>query len=124
MSVIATAVKHMLAAGMAPSDIVRAVEELEADLAHLLPQRSKGALRQERYREGAVTSVEWEGLRTFVFRRDEYRCVYCGTPTDRPQCDHVIPRSRGGPDAVENLVTACKPCNSAKKDRTPEEWRP
>jgi 5-methylcytosine-specific restriction endonuclease McrA len=30
--------------------------------------------------------------------------------------DHVVPRSRGGPDRMENLQTMCQPCNVAKGD--------
>ena len=35
--------------------------------------------------------------------------------------DHVMPKSRGGPDTWENLVAACTPCNNRKGNRTPEE---
>jgi 5-methylcytosine-specific restriction endonuclease McrA len=31
--------------------------------------------------------------------------------------DHVVPRSRGGPGSLSNLVPACGPCNVAKGDR-------
>jgi 5-methylcytosine-specific restriction endonuclease McrA len=55
--------------------------------------------------------------------RDELRCQYCGkTPGVRDlNIDHVFPRSRGGPDTWENLVTACRACNVLKANRTPEE---
>ena len=33
----------------------------------------------------------------------------------------MIPRSRGGETSWENLVTACKACNTKKGNRTPEE---
>ncbi len=36
--------------------------------------------------------------------------------------EHVIPQSRGGKTAVENLVLACRTCNLDKGNRTPEEW--
>lgn len=55
-----------------------------------------------------------------VLRRDRNRCQYCGSP-DRLTLDHVLPRSRGGKDHWENLVTACMPCNNRKGNRTPEE---
>ncbi|MEY2960144.1 MAG: hypothetical protein RLZZ01_2712, partial [Actinomycetota bacterium] len=57
--------------------------------------------------------------RRAVFARDEYRCQYCEGRAD--SIDHVVPRSRGGVDAWENLVAACRPCNARKRDRTPEE---
>ncbi|MDJ0770221.1 MAG: HNH endonuclease [Ilumatobacter sp.] len=57
--------------------------------------------------------------RRAVFARDEYRCQYCGSRAD--SIDHVVPRSRGGHDVWENLAAACRPCNTAKRDRTPSE---
>lgn len=49
-------------------------------------------------------------------------CVYCGD-ANADSLDHVIPRSRGGDDHPSNLVPACRPCNSSKGARTPEEWK-
>lgn len=48
-------------------------------------------------------------------------CAYCGTERDITQ-DHVIPTSRGGDKGVHNRVWACRSCNSAKGNRTPQEW--
>jgi 5-methylcytosine-specific restriction endonuclease McrA len=58
-----------------------------------------------------------------VLRRDGHRCAYCRRSA--ATVDHVLPRSRGGPDAWENLVACCVRCNNLKGDRTPEEmgWR-
>ena len=55
-----------------------------------------------------------------IFKRDSFRCVYCGT-RDHLTLDHVIPRSRGGRESWHNLVTACQRCNTIKGDRTPQE---
>ena len=57
--------------------------------------------------------------RRAVFARDEYRCQYCGGRAD--SIDHVVPRSRGGSHVWENLAAACRRCNMAKRDRTPDE---
>ena len=57
--------------------------------------------------------------RRAVFSRDEHRCQYCGSHAD--SIDHVLPRSRGGPHAWDNMVAACRPCNLRKRDRTPDE---
>lgn len=56
-----------------------------------------------------------------ILRRDGFACQYCGTRSAPLTIDHVIPRSRGGGDTWENLVTACIPCNNRKGNRTPEE---
>jgi 5-methylcytosine-specific restriction endonuclease McrA len=54
-----------------------------------------------------------------VLRRDSHKCAYCGAQATT--VDHVLPRSRGGGDAWENLVACCVRCNNTKGDRTPEE---
>jgi 5-methylcytosine-specific restriction endonuclease McrA len=54
-----------------------------------------------------------------VFIRDGHQCQYCDRAAEN--VDHVIPRSRGGAHEWENVVAACRRCNSRKKDRTPAE---
>ena len=56
-----------------------------------------------------------------VFIRDDHTCQYCGAPAEN--VDHVLPRSRGGGHEWENVVAACRRCNSRKKDHTPAEAR-
>ena len=58
-----------------------------------------------------------------IFLRDNYTCKYCKKQLSAEELsiDHVLPKSRGGKETWDNLVTACKPCNSKKGDRTPEE---
>ncbi|MEG3435954.1 HNH endonuclease [Pannus brasiliensis CCIBt3594] len=55
-----------------------------------------------------------------VLKRDKYRCQYCGSRSNLT-LDHIFPRSRGGRNTWENLVTACESCNGSKGDRTPRE---
>lgn len=57
--------------------------------------------------------------RRALFARDGNSCQYCGGPAD--SIDHVMPRSRGGAHTWDNVAAACRPCNLAKRDRTPEE---
>ncbi|MEM7094364.1 MAG: HNH endonuclease [Actinomycetota bacterium] len=56
-----------------------------------------------------------------VFARDGHKCQYCGGRAEN--IDHVTPRSRGGPHTWENVVAACKACNTRKRDRLPAEIR-
>jgi len=75
---------------------------------------------------------------------DGFLCAYCATPLiytiapsgvagmdgeelyvitgDYPTIDHVLPRSRGGGDELDNLVLCCHGCNASKSNRTPSEW--
>lgn len=65
---------------------------------------------------------DWPERRHIVFTRDSFTCRYCGQVGGLLECDHVIPRSRGGGHGIENLVTSCKPCNREKRDKLLEEW--
>lgn len=53
--------------------------------------------------------------RRAVFARDGGRCQYCTAPAE--SIDHVVPRSRGGQHVWENVVAACRSCNTRKRDR-------
>ena len=53
--------------------------------------------------------------RRAVFARDGSRCQYCAAPAE--SIDHVVPRSKGGEHVWENVVAACRACNTRKRDR-------
>jgi pyruvate/2-oxoglutarate dehydrogenase complex dihydrolipoamide acyltransferase (E2) component len=55
-------------------------------------------------------------LRFEIFKRDGFRCIYCGaTPMQKAlHVDHVVAVADGGGDTPENLVTACADCNLGK----------
>ena len=50
-------------------------------------------------------------------------CWYCGDPLAKPAFDHVMPVSLGGSHAIENLVPCCQPCNSAKGQKTLDQFQ-
>jgi 5-methylcytosine-specific restriction endonuclease McrA len=56
-----------------------------------------------------------------ILHRDSHSCQYCGYTGDDLTLDHVVPRSRGGGEHWENMVTACVRCNIKKGNRTPKE---
>ena len=56
-----------------------------------------------------------------VFQRDHFKCQYCGLDgLERFEnwlvltVDHLYPAARGGSRRMDNLVTACQPCNVLK----------
>jgi len=51
-----------------------------------------------------------------VFKRDGFKCMYCGAhpPAVLLQVDHIEPVAAGGSNDMDNLVTACQPCNLGK----------
>lgn len=63
-------------------------------------------------------SRAWRALRKTILARDGYVCMYCGQDADT--VDHVvsIKDSRDMAMNPENLVSACKRCNSMKGARS------
>ena len=57
--------------------------------------------------------------RRALFARDNYTCQYCLTTSGHRtmEVEHVVPRSRGGRNVWENVVTACRDCNGRKADK-------
>ena len=70
--------------------------------------------------------MPWGGNRALA-KRKQVQAVYgntcwlCGHPIDGlPSADHVIPRSRGGSDDIENLRPAHPSCNYSRGNRPPK----
>lgn len=55
-------------------------------------------------------------IRFEVFKRDSFSCQYCGSipPQVVLEVDHLIPISKGGDNAIDNLITSCFNCNRGK----------
>lgn len=64
--------------------------------------------------------MEMSNRRRRAIARDGPYCRYCGEAltVGQVRLDHVLPRSRGGPDSLSNRVVACYPCDSLKGDWT------
>lgn len=58
---------------------------------------------------------------TALWRRDSFTCIYCGmSPIEdgvKLSSDHIVSLDKGGEHTIDNLVTACKSCNSSKKNK-------
>ncbi len=67
--------------------------------------------------EATLTAQEWSD----ILERFESRCAYCGVEPDVITMDHVVPLSRGGAHAADNVVPACRECNFRKHAYTPQE---
>lgn len=53
-------------------------------------------------------------------------CIYCGyyENPSRLTVDHVIPKSKGGSQHINNMVIACSQCNLSKSDKDFLTWYP
>lgn len=53
------------------------------------------------------------------------KCYYCHqkfTKNIKPSLDHIVPIKLGGGNTNDNVVAACKSCNSSKGAKTPEDF--
>lgn len=59
-----------------------------------------------------------------VLKRDGYQCYLCGLEIveEDASLDHVVPRSKGGVNALKNIRAAHKACNLAKGDLPLDEF--
>ncbi|MEO5360614.1 MAG: HNH endonuclease [Nitrospirota bacterium] len=57
-------------------------------------------------------------IRFEVFKRDGFACAYCGKtpPSVTLEVDHIDPKSKGGSNDLNNLITACFDCNRGKRN--------
>ena len=65
-------------------------------------------------------SRKYKEVRLEALARDGYVCFYCGAENKDMTIDHIIPISKAPELAIDidNMVTACKPCNSSKGSRS------
>lgn len=77
--------------------------------------RAKGEKEYRKYlRNEASNYIKRPAVREFVFKRDNYKCVYCGSSKDL-QVDHIKSVYSGGENNINNLQTLCKRCNAGKQ---------
>jgi hypothetical protein len=112
---------------MPPPYVKTIREEILYEYAKLISRSAYGTLERAfitdrfmKLRDGEInisdTIREWE-------REQELpkECVFCGAKEDL-STDHLIPKNRGGDDSADNLVQACKSCNSSRGDKGIFEW--
>lgn len=63
--------------------------------------------------DGFVREAIPERVRHEVWRRDQGRCVDCGS-RERLEFDHIIPVSKGGSNTARNIELRCEACNRRK----------
>ena len=63
-----------------------------------------------------------QGVSWAVYRRDKYKCRYCGKDDVPLTVDHLILWEEMGPTIPENLVACCRKCNKARGNMQFEDW--
>jgi hypothetical protein len=59
-------------------------------------------------------------FREDIYKAWDYSCAYCEDPAT--SLDHIVPRFKSGSSNRNNLVPACRRCNSNKASSEVETW--
>lgn len=89
------------------------------------PDKAKIAIRHSWYRrgirkrnsKGIHTDLEWRKL----LEKYENKCAYCKVEKATTK-DHIEALFNGGTDDIQNILPACKSCNSSKHTRNLNDW--
>lgn len=86
---------------------------------HFILEISEADVKREREKSRELRKSRWWQNRIALGH-----CHYCGGnfPPEELTMDHLVPVSRGGKASRNNVVPACKECNSRKKYLLPIEW--
>lgn len=57
-----------------------------------------------------------------VFKRDKFKCRYCGISHVPLTVDHIVTWETGGPTIEDNLLTSCRKCNRTRGNMSYREW--
>jgi len=71
------------------------------------------------YQQGTLMGYE---IKEYLYEKFNRKCCYCGTTNVPLEVEHIIPKSRGGTDRIDNLCIACGPCNDKKDNMTAAEF--
>lgn len=84
------------------------------------PVRASDRLKPKRPTAAArgYCSASWRRTRLAVIARDQGICGICGQlVTGRADIDHILPKAKGGTDAMSNLMLTHAECHSRKTAR-------
>lgn len=102
-------------------------KKAKMELSKFMKQRAeeRKQAREEAAKAGATEKSG--GLKLELLRAQGGRCLYTDaglepSRLDEYEIEHIVPRSRGGPNAVFNYVLTTNAANTEKADRTPYEW--
>lgn len=92
-----------------------------------IKERAAERVKFRKEAEEAGATERAAGLKMELLRAQSGRCLYTTAALipeelDEYVIDHIVPRAKGGPDAVINYVLTTKNANDDKADRTPYEW--
>lgn len=109
-------------------------EDAKRDLAKFQKEREEAREESKAIMRDNQIDDRSAPLKYELLKQQGAVCLYCCEDKNRQNIsmsdigndlvdiDHIVPRSKGGPDAMINYVLAHRSCNAKKDNRTPFEW--
>ena len=71
------------------------------------------------YQQGTLQGYN---IRNYLLEKHGRKCFYCGKMVSGFEVEHMLPKSRGGSNRIDNLTLSCHACNEKKGTLTAEEF--
>jgi 5-methylcytosine-specific restriction endonuclease McrA len=84
-----------------------------------LPQIPNPEISGVEYQRGELFGFE---VKEYLLQKWKRRCAYCGVENVPFEIEHILARSKGGSNRVNNLCLSCHSCNQAKGNKPVEEF--
>jgi hypothetical protein len=121
---------------MLPDEVLGKLQVRQLDLSHddwkrlirqtdimeteILAKAADGKLTKAIVRK-STRQIE-QGVSWAVYRRDDYKCRYCGKDDVPLTVDHLVLWEEDGPSIEDNLVSCCRKCNKARGNMQYADW--
>ena len=112
---------RLTATDLSEAEAAALAELCQQRLADYVDSRGDGLWDHRSIASGYVPG----SVRYDVLKRAKHRCELCGAHEEQAalHVDHIIPRARGGGDALSNFQALCVTCNTNKRDRDDTDFR-
>ena len=71
------------------------------------------------YQQGTLQGYN---IRNYLLEKHGRKCFYCGKAVSDFEVEHMLPKSKGGSNCIDNLTLSCHNCNEKKGTLTAEEF--
>ena len=84
-------------------------------------KKTTGWIRKRKNRDKPSKEAIWARIRSLIFQRDGYKCVFCNTKEELGLTS-LIAESKGGSVQFDNYVTCCQFCRCSKGNQLPLDF--
>ena len=96
------------------------IKEVVVEVATFDPQKMQNPeINGVEYQQGTLQGYN---VREYLLEKWQRKCAYCGKKEIPLEIEHIVPKSRGGSNRIDNLCISCHECNQKKGNQTAAEF--